>query len=66
MCFPGANIGDFYTPDLTSYDYDAPMNEAGDPTSKYTAIHDVLLNVSYFSILTYMYKMQVGEFFFFF
>lgn len=40
----GANdgvLGDF-TADVTSYDYDAPMNEAGDPTQKYLAIRDAV------------------------
>lgn len=27
-----------YVPDITSYDYDAPMTEAGDPTPKYMDI----------------------------
>jgi beta-galactosidase len=31
-------------PDLTSYDYDAPISEAGWPTPKYFAIMDVLKN----------------------
>lgn len=31
-----------YAADITSYDYDAPMNEAGDPTAKYYAIRDVI------------------------
>ncbi len=30
-------------PDLTSYDYDAPISEAGWPTHKYMAIREVLL-----------------------
>ncbi|XP_063821718.1 multifunctional protein r isoform X2 [Ostrinia nubilalis] len=38
----GANYGNSYTPDITSYDYDAPLTEAGDPTPKYYAIRDVL------------------------
>ncbi|XP_063378070.1 beta-galactosidase-like [Cydia fagiglandana] len=38
----GANYDGTYTPDITSYDYDAPLNEAGDPTPKYFAIRDVL------------------------
>lgn len=40
----GANDGGpgRYTPDITSYDYDAPMTEAGDPTSKYLAIRDII------------------------
>ncbi|XP_077279071.1 beta-galactosidase-like isoform X2 [Temnothorax americanus] len=35
----GANV---YSPQLTSYDYDAPLTEAGDPTDKYFAIRDVI------------------------
>lgn len=31
-----------YQADLTSYDYDAPMDEAGDPTPKYMLIRDVI------------------------
>ncbi|CAF3487736.1 unnamed protein product [Rotaria socialis] len=31
-----------YKPLVTSYDYDAPLNEAGDPTPKYYAIRRVL------------------------
>ncbi len=32
----GANSGGKgYEPDVTSYDYDAPINEQGRPTSKY-------------------------------
>lgn len=40
----GANIGTSkdYLPDVTSYDYDSPMNEAGDPTEKYFAIRDTI------------------------
>jgi beta-galactosidase GanA len=38
----GANFGDAYQPDVTSYDYDAPLNEMGQPTPKYFAIRDVL------------------------
>ncbi|XP_058455851.1 beta-galactosidase-like isoform X2 [Malaya genurostris] len=29
--------------DITSYDYDAPLDEAGDPTPKYYALRDVIL-----------------------
>jgi len=39
----GANYGDAYQPDVTSYDYDAPLDEAGRPTPKYFAIRDALL-----------------------
>jgi len=38
----GANFGDKYQPDVTSYDYDAPLDEAGRPTPKYFAIRDLL------------------------
>jgi beta-galactosidase GanA len=38
----GANFGDAYQPDVTSYDYDAPLDEAGRPTAKYFAIRDLL------------------------
>uniref|UniRef100_A0A8D8LJF2 Beta-galactosidase n=1 Tax=Cacopsylla melanoneura TaxID=428564 RepID=A0A8D8LJF2_9HEMI len=41
----GANAGavDTFGADLTSYDYDAPLTEAGDATKKYFAIRDVVL-----------------------
>ncbi|XP_068215646.1 beta-galactosidase-1-like protein 2 [Palaemon carinicauda] len=41
----GANVGGswpYYTPDTTSYDYDAPISEAGDYTEKYTIAKDVI------------------------
>ncbi|XP_038215303.1 CAD protein [Zerene cesonia] len=38
----GANYGSFYQPDITSYDYDAPLTEAGDPTHKYYAIRNTI------------------------
>ncbi|XP_015601851.1 beta-galactosidase isoform X2 [Cephus cinctus] len=38
----GANGGETFSPQLTSYDYDAPLTEAGDPTPKYFAIRDVI------------------------
>nr|WP_201388842.1 beta-galactosidase [Ktedonobacter sp. SOSP1-85] len=39
----GANyMGEQYQPTTTSYDYDAPLNEAGDPTPKYFAYREVL------------------------
>ena len=31
----GANFGKAYEPDVTSYDYDAPLDEAGRPRAKY-------------------------------
>lgn len=41
----GANTIKNYEPDLTSYDYDAPLTEAGDPTEKYFAIKSVISQV---------------------
>lgn len=39
----GANSGGKgYEPDLTSYDYDAPINEQGRPTEKYFALRELL------------------------
>uniref|UniRef100_T1P9I9 Beta-galactosidase n=1 Tax=Musca domestica TaxID=7370 RepID=T1P9I9_MUSDO len=40
----GANDGGpgRYMADITSYDYDAPMTEAGDPTSKYYALREII------------------------
>ncbi|XP_053623544.1 beta-galactosidase isoform X2 [Plodia interpunctella] len=38
----GANYFGVYKPDITSYDYDAPISEAGDLTQKYYAIRDLL------------------------
>ncbi|MFE1949280.1 beta-galactosidase [Streptomyces sp. NPDC059524] len=38
----GANDKHTYRPTVTSYDYDAPLDEAGDPTAKYAAFRDVI------------------------
>jgi beta-galactosidase len=38
----GANYERAYEPDTTSYDYDAPLDEAGRPTKKYLAFRDVI------------------------
>lgn len=38
----GANDKHTYRPVLTSYDYDAPLDEAGDPTPKYAAFREVI------------------------
>lgn len=41
--YNGANImNDVYLPTVTSYDYDAPLNEAGEPTEKYDAIRETI------------------------
>jgi beta-galactosidase len=38
----GANFSDRYQPDVTSYDYDAPLDEAGRPTPKFRAIQELV------------------------
>ncbi|WP_137992515.1 glycoside hydrolase family 35 protein [Streptomyces vilmorinianum] len=38
----GANDKHTYRPTVTSYDYDAPLDEAGDPTEKYTAFREII------------------------
>ena len=38
----GANDKHTYRPTVTSYDYDSPLDEAGDPTAKYTAFREVI------------------------
>jgi beta-galactosidase len=39
----GANSGSKgYEPDITSYDYDAPVNEQGEATPKFTALRELL------------------------
>jgi beta-galactosidase len=39
----GANSGGKgFEPDVTSYDYDAPINEQGRPTAKYQALRDLI------------------------
>jgi beta-galactosidase len=38
----GANDKHTYRPTVTSYDYDSPLDEAGDPTPKYAAFREVI------------------------
>ncbi|HVA63941.1 MAG TPA: beta-galactosidase [Terriglobales bacterium] len=38
----GANFGRTYQPDTSSYDYDAPIDEAGRPTPKFDALRAVI------------------------
>ena len=38
----GANHYEYFAPDVTSYDYDALLSEAGDITPKYLAVRDVI------------------------
>lgn len=42
---PGADYKGRYKPVTTSYDYDAPLSEAGDPTVKLFAIREVIAKV---------------------
>lgn len=38
----GANHGEKFTPDVTSYDYDALLTECGDVTEKYKAVREAI------------------------
>src|SRR5581483_4885483 len=38
----GANFSRVYEPDISGYDYDSPIDEAGRPTAKFTALRDVI------------------------
>jgi beta-galactosidase len=38
----GANGGKQYEPDISAYDYDAPIDEAGRPNAKFNAMRDVM------------------------
>ncbi|XP_028397866.1 beta-galactosidase-like [Dendronephthya gigantea] len=42
----GATWALLYLPVLTSYDYDAPLSEAGDPTEKYFSLRNVISKYS--------------------
>lgn len=44
---PGADEKGRFLPITTSYDYDAPISEAGDPTPKLFALRDVISKVPY-------------------
>ena len=38
----GANFSRVYEPDISSYDYDSPLDEAGRPTAKFEALRQVI------------------------
>ncbi|TCP22342.1 beta-galactosidase [Scopulibacillus darangshiensis] len=40
--YNGANYGGAYQPTVTSYDYDCPVSESGDLTTKYYKVRDVM------------------------
>lgn len=44
----GANYsrGSGYQPDVTSYDYDSPLSESGQPTAKFTALRKVIADAT--------------------
>lgn len=44
---PGADEKGRFLPITTSYDYDAPISEAGDPTPKLFALRNVISEVPY-------------------
>ncbi|MCC5895631.1 MAG: beta-galactosidase [Alkalibacterium sp.] len=44
--YNGSNYYDELTPDVTSYDYDAPLTEWGEITDKYRAFREVIKNYS--------------------
>lgn len=46
LIHPGADYNQGYKPVPTSYDYDAPLTEAGDPTNKLHAIRSVIGKVT--------------------
>lgn len=48
----GANAGSTYQPQPTSYDYNAPLTEAGDPWEKYVLISNIIS--SYSGLNTYI------------
>jgi beta-galactosidase len=38
----GANMGTHYQPDITSYDYDSAITEAGEPTDRFHKIRELV------------------------
>lgn len=66
----GANTNDTidsigYLPQLTSYDYDAPLDEAGDPTEKYFLIKKTLEKAVSILICYKLYNIEQFNLFFF-
>ena len=43
LSLSGANFYHGYKPQITSYDYDAPISESGELTKKYFAMREVIL-----------------------
>ena len=53
----GANMD--YKPQTTSYDYDAPLTEAGDPTDKYMTLRDVIGKVSLLAMIMMLHSQRL-------
>lgn len=56
--YNGALLIDKYMPTITSYDYGALLDEAGDPTDKYFAVRDV---ISKYKKIDYSFLPQKSE-----
>ena len=59
----GALPSNGYTPCITSYDYDAPLNEAGDPTEKYFAMRNVISKVYRFQFYFFKFILYLFTYF---
>lgn len=46
---------------ITSYDYDAPISEAGDVTNKLIGIRDLISKVNYFNYLNKLFYVSVDD-----
>tara|TARA_Y100001972_G_C7663129_1_gene334708 strand:- start:1047 stop:2999 length:1953 start_codon:yes stop_codon:yes gene_type:complete len=59
----GANYSNDHDiqPDLTSYDYDAPISEAGWPTDKYMAVRKLMMEYVDYNIPEIPERNQVGK-----
>lgn len=63
-CIPGVNTVDkdnLFLPQITSYDYDAPITESGDLTDKYYRIKSVISEVSDYK-KNYFVKFKIGKY----
>ena len=43
----------------SSYDYDAPLTEAGDPTDKYMTLRDVIGKVSILAMIMMLHSQRL-------
>lgn len=58
---PGADEKGHFLPITTSYDYDAPISEAGDVTFKLFALRDVISQVPYHFIKCQRLLLILGK-----